>query len=262
MVKLIATDIDGTLVKDGSTNINEEIFSVIKELRRKDIIFVVASGRQYPSLRRMFSPISDDLIFIAENGAHIVCRENEIKVTEMDSENVVELIKDLKGLTDCNMIVSTPDGAYTESTDQKFIDWMIQGYQNKLEVVDDILSENLKIIKASLCNMDGIKEIAQRQMLPKWSSQFKVCISGMQWLDFMDKTVDKGNAIKTVQDFFNIRVEESMVFGDNSNDIGMFKRAKYNYAVENASRDAIANADFIAKSYRDNGVIQILKSLL
>lgn len=262
MIKLIATDVDGTIVKDGSANVNAELFDTIKKLRDKGIIFVVASGRQYPSIRNMFSSISEDLIFVAENGAHIVCRETEMSVTEMDRDKTIELIKDFRLFSDCHMLISTPQGSYTESKNSEFINWMVHGYHNKITVVDDILSEDVKIIKVSLCHMNGIRGIAERLLLPKWDKQFKVCMAGEQWLDFMDESVDKGQAIKTIQDFFRIDAEETMVFGDNSNDIGMFKRAKYNYAVENASQDAIESADFIAKSYKENGVINILKTLL
>ncbi len=262
MIKLIATDVDGTLVRDGGSNINREIYEVIKQLRKKGIIFVVASGRQYPSIKKLFQPVSDDLIFIAENGAQIMCREKEMAVTRMNREKVIELIKDFRLFSDCHMMISTPNGSYTESKDEEFLHWMVEGYQNKITVVDDVLQEDIQIIKASLCHMSGIKEIADRLLLPKWENEFKVCIAGKQWLDFMDESVDKGHAIKTIQDFFQIGTGETMVFGDNSNDIGMFRRAKYNYAVENASKDAIANADFMAKSYKENGVISLLKALL
>ena len=50
MIKLIATDIDGTLVPDGSDKINPEIFEVIMHLKKQGIYFVVASGRQMKSI--------------------------------------------------------------------------------------------------------------------------------------------------------------------------------------------------------------------
>ena len=47
MIKLIASDIDGTLVADGSSQINPEIYTEILRLRSKGIQFAAASGRQY-----------------------------------------------------------------------------------------------------------------------------------------------------------------------------------------------------------------------
>ena len=63
MIKLIVTDIDGTLVKDGTLDINPEYMDVIKKLTEKGIHFVACSGRQYCSERQLFVPVKDRIIF-------------------------------------------------------------------------------------------------------------------------------------------------------------------------------------------------------
>ena len=50
MIKLIATDIDGTLVADGTLDLNPEYYDVIKELKRRGTIVLAASGRQRASI--------------------------------------------------------------------------------------------------------------------------------------------------------------------------------------------------------------------
>ena len=72
MIKLIASDIDGTLLEEGTDGINPEIFTVIRELKKKGIVFAAASGREYASLRRLFQPVKDDIYFIADNGASVM----------------------------------------------------------------------------------------------------------------------------------------------------------------------------------------------
>ena len=54
MIRLIASDIDGTLLLNGATEIPQEIFYQIDCLERKGILFCPASGRQYSSLRKLF----------------------------------------------------------------------------------------------------------------------------------------------------------------------------------------------------------------
>ncbi len=54
MIKLIVSDVDGTLVKDGTLEINPEYMDVIKKLREKEIYFAVCSGRQYSSESQLF----------------------------------------------------------------------------------------------------------------------------------------------------------------------------------------------------------------
>ena len=47
MIKLVASDLDGTLLLNGAQSLPEELFPLIKELKELGILFVAASGRQY-----------------------------------------------------------------------------------------------------------------------------------------------------------------------------------------------------------------------
>ena len=67
MIKLIATDLDGTLL-DNNGELNEEFNHVFNELYKKGITFMAASGRQYPALETLFESVKDKMMFIAENG--------------------------------------------------------------------------------------------------------------------------------------------------------------------------------------------------
>ena len=73
-IKLIATDVDGTLVKDSSPEVYDEMIDIIKKLTDAGIRFVIASGRQYGSVRKMFARTDRELDYIVENGAHILLR--------------------------------------------------------------------------------------------------------------------------------------------------------------------------------------------
>lgn len=57
MIKLIVTDVDGTLVEDGFTNVDPRLFDTILKLREKGIQFAVASGRPWASVERTFEPV-------------------------------------------------------------------------------------------------------------------------------------------------------------------------------------------------------------
>ena len=62
MIKLIATDVDGTLVKDGTLLIDPEYMTVVSRLVDQGIYFVVCSGRQFSSEQKLFAPIKDRLL--------------------------------------------------------------------------------------------------------------------------------------------------------------------------------------------------------
>ena len=67
MIKLIATDMDGTLL-NSNNQIQEGFYEIFNELQKKEIIFAAASGRQYYNLLERFNGIEDNMMFIAENG--------------------------------------------------------------------------------------------------------------------------------------------------------------------------------------------------
>ena len=69
MIKLIASDLDGTLLQNGAQELDPVVFDQIRALAENGIRFVAASGRQYPNLRRLFAPVQDDISYIAENGS-------------------------------------------------------------------------------------------------------------------------------------------------------------------------------------------------
>ena len=87
LVKLIVSDMDGTLVDDDK-NIDTEIFGLLPKLKAAGIRFVVASGRQYPSLRDDFREHIGDVVVIAENGAFVMDNGKELYSRCMTREEV------------------------------------------------------------------------------------------------------------------------------------------------------------------------------
>lgn len=68
-VRLVASDIDGTLIMNhDSHGINPRVFDEIRELKRRGVVFVVASGRQYYGLTKLFAPVANDIVYLCENG--------------------------------------------------------------------------------------------------------------------------------------------------------------------------------------------------
>lgn len=261
MIKLVVSDIDGTLVKDGSHDINPEMFTLIKKLKNKGILFAAASGRQYPSICRLFEPVKEDVIFIAENGAYVVCRDTELSHTPMRREMVEDIVKQMRQIPDCILTASGKHATYIENEDKEFLDWLVNGYRNNVECVEDVLQVDAEIVKLALYGRHGIEE-AIAQLVPVWKDKVKVVVSGTMWLDFMDASVDKGNALDRIQQITGIQKEETICFGDNSNDIGMFHRAGKSYAVATANPLLQKEATEIIGTYEQDSVMKQLEKLL
>lgn len=260
-IRLVATDIDGTLVKDSSPDVYPEIVQMFRELTARGILCCVASGRQYHSIRRMFAEAGEDILYIAENGAHIVYRGETLSVTDMRKEQAHEIIRQMRACGEgYEFVVSTPQGSLLESRDDAFIRLIRDSYHNQMEVVPDVLKDDPQIIKCAMHHDGSVRRVAERELIPRWKAHVKVCMAGEEWIDFMDAAVDKGNAIRFVQEHFSIDREETMVFGDNENDIGMMKAAGMSYAVENACDAVKQAANHRCPGYTQKGVYQVLRN--
>lgn len=259
MIKMIATDIDGTLIQDSTPDLYAEIEEEIRRLTGQGNIFVCASGRQYDSIRNVFRNVADQVVYIAENGAHIRYQDRDLSLTRMRSDYVEKLIPQLRTLPDCEIIVSTPEGSLVETKNQEFLDLMTYGYHNTYQRVDDILAQKKPILKVSIYRKGSIRELGESLLIPEWGNKLKTCVAGEEWVDFMDLSVDKGNALIFLQKHFGITKSETMAFGDNTNDVGLMQAAGESYAVENARPEVKAYAMYVCPSWKEKGVWQIVR---
>ena len=79
-IKFIACDLDGTLL-DPQGNLPQGIFETIGKLHEQGILFCPASGRQLTALKKMFAPVADKILILAENGA-IVAERDKVLLLE------------------------------------------------------------------------------------------------------------------------------------------------------------------------------------
>lgn len=263
MIKLIASDIDGTLVENSTAVLHPEMFELIKKLKQKGILFCAASGRQYQSIANMFEPVKDDIIFLAENGAHIRYKDKDIALVEMKREHIEEIVHTIrKENIHGDYIVSTNDGSIMDTKNQEFIDLIAYGYRNKFRLVEDVLAENVPIIKIAAFLKGSIRELGESVLIPQFSDKVKATMAGEEWVDYMEASVDKGHALRMIQEYFHIAKEETIAFGDNSNDIGLLMAAGRGFAVENALNEVKAVATDICPSYDKKGVYATVMKLV
>lgn len=215
------------------------------------------------TIRRMFERADRNLIYIAENGAHIVKDGRTYGLTRMDRTHVEEIMADLRSLygKDCHVVASTSKGCFLESKDEEFIRLISESYRNDVTMTDDILSEDEEFVKLAIYHKGSIREIGESFLIPKWKAKVKACMAGEEWVDFMDFSVDKGNALKALQEGMDILPEETMAFGDNENDIGLLRAAGESYAVGNALPVVKEAAKHVCAPYWEQGVCQVLKTL-
>lgn len=261
MIKLIASDIDGTLVADGGNQVNPELYEVILQLRNKGIQFAAASGRQWASIEAIFKPIEEKIFYLSDNGAYVGCHGRNLFLNVIDRQLVLELLEDIRRTPDLEAMVSGPDVVYMDTRDERFVDWIINGYKFRVCQVEDIAKVEDAFIKISAYKKSGVQE-ATEHLRAKYGDRLKMTISGDMWMDCMASGVNKGQAIRLLQESLDIRPEETMAFGDQLNDIEMLQQAYYSFAVANARPEVKKVARFQADSNQRDGVLKILKGLL
>ena len=259
MIKLIASDMDGTLL-NSNNEINEEFFEVFNKLKEKEIIFAAASGRQYYNLLNRFEKINNDIMFIAENGTFVVYKGKEILVNSLDREVAKELIKIGRTVDNAYVILCGKKSAYIEKRDERLVK-ETKKYYERYEIVDDLTKVEDDILKVTICDFSG-SEFNSNNYFKNYWDKLQVTVSGEIWLDITAKGVNKGVAIEKVQEIFDISPKETMVFGDYLNDLEMMGKAYYSYAMENAHEDLKKVSNFIAKSNNDNGVVEAIKEVI
>lgn len=261
MIRLIISDIDGTLVPEGSTTINPEYLEVIRALTDRGIQFAAASGRQASSIDAVFHEIKDLIYYLGDNGAYIQKCGVPAKEIRMRPEDTCELLDDAGQIPDCFPLMSTKDGFYTDTQNKDFHHLVFDVYKGTGAVVKDLKECVEPCIKMSLYREKGSREVYER-LYDKWKDRLAVNISGATWVDFNAFASTKGNAVRWIQESEGITPEETVVFGDNFNDISMLERAGRSYASVLSHPDVKKAAKFEVASYQEDGVLQVLKQIL
>lgn len=229
MIRLIASDMDGTLLEPDSS-LPDGFFEAVRRLHDLGIYFAAASGRQYDNLYRLFYPVSKDMGFICENGGINAIGKEIVGVVPMEHGMVMEIITMLRnyGLT---TLLSGKRCCYTLAADRAFSDAMVYGLRNTMAIVDSFDRIDDDIVKISGYGEDGIEDVIPK-MLSKWSSRLNAARSGDKWFDFT--VANKGTGIRALMRHLGASREETVVFGDNFNDVSMFEQAGHPFVMAKA----------------------------
>ena len=256
MIKLIATDMDGTLL-DENGHLPEGFIEILDRIRAKNIKLVVASGRPYYTLQSNFGPIGRYLSFICENGALVVDNGKIIYESTIDNDTVLDIIKSSKEIAGNVLILCAANCAYVENCSDEHLAEIKKYYVN-LETVADLANITEDIVKVTICNLENSSNNLNTLFKPKFGDRLNVVGSGEIWIDISNNGANKGIALKSLMDADNISKEETMVLGDYYNDIEMLEQAEYSFVMENAPEDMKQYGKYIAASNAEHGVLRAI----
>ena len=264
-VRLVVADMDGTLL-DEQGAVPQRMWPLIDRMESAGIVFAPASGRQYATLARLFERAGSHLAYIAENGTYVVRDGAEVSSSCLEPVFVHQLVRRVRdlaagdGARDVGAVVCGKRSAYIERTDHAFRA-QADIYYARLAEVDDLLAVTDDVLKVAIYDF-GDAETGTVGQLTDIAAAHQVVVSGRHWIDVMNAGVDKGVAVRRLQDDLGITADQTVVFGDYLNDLQMLQAATHSYAMANAHPDILAVARHQAPSNTDGGVVTVLQRLL
>lgn len=254
MIKLIASDLDGTLLLPGAQTISPRAISLIRQLKQKGVHFVAASGRQYDNEKRLFRDVHNDISYISENGSLCYHQDQVIFRTAIDDALARRILTEIRSQNYFEVVVSREDRCFIENRNAAFVHHIVDEVKNTTTVVDDILTVDGPIVKIAICNMSDGPHIVDKylkRLQDLFGREIKVVTSGNLWIDFIAPGTNKGVALSHLLDRLHIRPEECIAFGDQYNDVEMLQMVGCGYAMSGAAPGIAYYADSVTDSVED-----------
>ena len=232
MNKVFVSDIDGTCLKKGEKELSLEVKEAFNNILLQNNTLVIASGRTYRDLRRLFNN-NDEIIYIAENG-NLVCYKDEFLLENKFEDGVAEnLIRYLDTLKYFDLIlVSTPSCClyYTQNGDIIFDYYRNAPGKSKVSIEEFLSYFHDDIIKVSVFKENTDSKYSKfYDLFNEKYEDLEIFDSNNNWIDFSPRNGNKGEALKFILKKFNLKKEDLIVFGDGENDISMLKLTLNSY---------------------------------
>lgn len=258
-IKMVVSDMDGTLL-NSSHQVSPLFFEQFHELKKRNIAFVAASGRQYHSMVNKLHEIKDDIFFISENGALVKTGNQELSVTTLEPKVVKELLTLVDSIDGGYAMLCGKYTSYFDGKSKAFLK-QLEEYYSHYEIVEDYKTVTDAIVKIAVYHDVN----AETHIYPKTKqleNKVKVKVSGQHWVDLNHIDANKGNALQQLMEIKGIQTNEVLVFGDYNNDLEMLSLAEYSFAMANAHPNVKRTAKFETKSNDQHGVEHVIAKLL
>lgn len=254
--KIVALDMDGTLL-DSQKRLPKDFIPWVKS--HPHIQTVIASGRQYFALRKMFAEIADNLIFLCDNGGFVFEKGEAIYKNVISDDDLLKCLSYIDNIPGVVTFFCGAKAAYVRPTTEA-VYREAANYYARLETVDDLMScakkDSIVKIAVYVENQDAETLYNEFEDL---GEELAIVLSGCGWIDISNTNASKGDAIKVVQQRLGVSRENSIAFGDYMNDYTLLQECEESYAMSNGHPDLKAIAKYIAPSNDEDGVMRVLR---
>lgn len=262
MIRVIATDLDGTLLKP------KKRFTLIEKNNKKYIKdfygdIVLVSGRDPKFCAKICNALKIDHNFVSLNGAVIVKKGKIVYKQSMKNTILLYLLEYLEENYDNYEFVifdkydkiTCASNIKRFSLKKKYLKHFINNvklHQNisiSNKKVERSLKSNIDIYKAIIYIKDGLFEI-EAQLRKRFGEHFEF-FTGDHSIEISPKGVSKGSALKYLIDSTKVKYNEVIVVGDDSNDISMFEIFPNSFAMNHAPYELKAKAKHTISKFND-----------
>ena len=261
MIKLIASDMDGTLL-DQNSEVPPETFELIEGLYKRGVHFVASSGRRYDTLRWLFEPVADKIDYVASLGTQVYV-ENEVIDREVFSSASIRKLFELTSEFDCiHLVVYDRTHTYLLDDQSSFVRELDKDLPNA-ERVFDPPSPDVSIIKAAICCDSRARSMDMAMILEReMGDRLSFMPSGETWIDVVPRGVNKATGLEQIRRYYGISRDEIAVFGDSMNDYAMLRYAGTAYVMSNARYALKTIASKVIAPNTEQGVQKEMRRIL
>ncbi|WP_010238757.1 sugar-phosphatase [Clostridium arbusti] len=265
MYKLIAIDMDGTLLKDDKT-ISKENFDAIQRARKNNVKVVLATGRPVKGIEKYLKElnlIGEDEYAVTFNGAvvqtttgnHIMAKT---LMTLEDLHYLYNLSKELK----VNIHAHTTEECITPKSSKYSV---LEAELNSIPLTEidfDNLNENTTIVKVMFIDDEKTLDRVIKALPKDIYEKYTIMRSMPYFLEFLNKNANKGTGVKLLSEKLGIKQNEIICAGDADNDKHMLKYAGLGVAMGNASDNIKEIANFTTKTNEEDGIAYVIDKFI
>ena len=262
MIKLIVTDLDGTLLTTDK-KLPPDFDRVISDLKKQGVAFAVATGRNFKGIDFYFTDKVQDMYFICDNGGFIMEHDRLSRYAAIDKDLCRRVFNAVKEYGKIDVLACGLKGTYyTHCCDAMQV--TMDNYYAPVTFVDDMCEIDDELFKISYSDFNGgpIAGGSFDYMVSKFGDELSIHPSGGIWMDSMKKGVNKGEGVKALQQLLGVTDEETLVCGDYYNDIPMLENAKNVFVVADAPDDVKKYATKVVKSNDEYGITEAIKEFI
>lgn len=238
MIKLIACDLDGTLVKKNDNTFADGVPQALQALIDSGRTVAFASGRSYAGMRRLAEslPFADDLYYICDDGALCVYRDKVLYHKQIPIGTVLRFVRE-PNYTALPKLFFADRFSYVLDSTPEILKALAKSGVDKLDPIGRQYEIREPIFKLGVCGMGD----APKMLVPE-PFELRVAYRGGDWLEYVSRFASKGMALSDLQARLYLSKFDTASLGDGDNDVDMFAKSKVTFAKSDGSRVLSQNA--------------------